>query len=78
MRFEAYYFKSFTRVKSIQEVEVRLILGNELKLTQVELFSLFYFNNVQFDDLFLKFIFNAMRILSMSLKLSVCLSFLYL
>ena len=41
-----HYSKSFSRVKSSQEEKVRFILGNELKLTQIELFSFFYFKRV--------------------------------
>ena len=34
-----HYFKSFNRVQSTQDEKARFIKGNELKLTQVELFS---------------------------------------
>ena len=44
--FESIIFKSFSRVKSIQDQKVHLIEENELKLTQVELLSCFYFKSV--------------------------------
>ena len=34
----AHYFKLFNQVKSTQDEKERFIKGNELKLTQVELF----------------------------------------
>ena len=40
-----HYFKSFSRVKSSQD-EVRFVEGNELKSSQVELLSFFYFISV--------------------------------
>ena len=51
MRFEFFqitpvwmhHFKSFSRVKSTQDEKARFIKGNELKLTQVELFSFLFF-----------------------------------
>ena len=36
-----HYFKSFSGVKSTQDEKVRFIEGNELKLTQVVIFSFF-------------------------------------
>ena len=41
-----HYFKSFSRVKSTQDEKVRFILENELKLTQAELLSFFYFKSI--------------------------------
>ena len=41
-----HHFKSFSRVKSTQDEKVRLIKGNELKLTQDELLSFFFFKRV--------------------------------
>ena len=35
------YFKSFNRIKSTENKKVRFILGNQLKLIQVELYSFF-------------------------------------
>ena len=40
-----HYFKSLSRVKSTQDVKMSFNQGNELKLTQVELLSFFYFKN---------------------------------
>ena len=39
-------FNSFSRAKSTENEMVRFIQGNELRLTQVELLSFFYFKNV--------------------------------
>ena len=41
-----HYFKSFNRVQSSQDEKARFIKGNELKLTQVELFSFLFFKRV--------------------------------
>ena len=41
------HFKSFSRVKPTQDQKVRFFQGNELKLTQVELFSFFHFKIVK-------------------------------
>ena len=38
-----HYFKSLNRVQSTQDEKARLIKGDELKLTQTELFSLLFF-----------------------------------
>ena len=38
-----HYFKLNNRVQSTQDEKARFIKGNELKLTQVELFSFFFF-----------------------------------
>ena len=40
------FFKLLSREKSIQDEKVRFIKGNELKLTQVELFLFFFFKRV--------------------------------
>ena len=37
-----YHFKSFSQTKSIKGEKALFIKGNELKLTQVELFSFFF------------------------------------
>ena len=50
MRFEltqitqiwVHYFKSFNRLQSTQDEKARFIKGNELKLTQVNLFSFLF------------------------------------
>ena len=39
-------FKTISREKSTQDAKMSFFLGNELKLTQVELLSFFYFKNV--------------------------------
>ena len=45
--FECIILKELSRVKSTQdEKDVRLIKGNELKLTQAELHSFFIFKSV--------------------------------
>ena len=44
-----HYFKLFIRVKSTQDEKMRFFLGNQLKLTQVELLSFFYFKSVQLE-----------------------------
>ena len=44
----AHNFKSFSRVKQVQDEKVSFIEGNELKLIQVELFLFFYFKSVYF------------------------------
>ena len=41
-----HYFKSFTREKSTKDAKVLFYQGNELKLTQVYLFSFLYFNSM--------------------------------
>ena len=41
-----HFFKPFRPEKSIQSEKVRFIKGNELRLTQVELFSVFIFKSV--------------------------------
>ena len=41
-----HYFKLFNRVQSTQDEKARFIKGNELKLTQIELFSFFFFKRV--------------------------------
>ena len=38
----AHYLKLFNRVQSTQDEKARFINGNELKLTQVELFSFLF------------------------------------
>ena len=38
----AHYFKLLNRVQPTQDEKARFIKGNELKLTQVELFSFFF------------------------------------
>ena len=38
-----HHFKSFTQAKSTQDEEVRLIVGSELNLTQIELLPFFFF-----------------------------------
>ena len=38
-----HYFKSFYKVEKSQDEKTRFIKGNELKLTQVELFSFLFF-----------------------------------
>ena len=40
-----HHFKSFIRVKLTQDEKVSLFKRNELKLTQVELFSFFHFKS---------------------------------
>ena len=45
-RVWAYYFKFFNWVQSTQDEKARFIKGNELKLTQVELFSFLFFKTV--------------------------------
>ena len=45
MKFR-FFLKSLTQEKLIQEMKVRFIKGNELKLTQVELLSFFIFKSV--------------------------------
>ena len=40
-----HHFKKFSGVKSTQDEKVCVIQGNQLKLTQVELISFFYFKN---------------------------------
>ena len=42
------YFKSFYRVQKTQDEKARFIKGNELKLTQVELFSFLFFKREQY------------------------------
>ena len=44
------YLKSLSRIKLIQYEKVRFFKGNELKLTQVELHSLFHFKRVVFQN----------------------------
>ena len=54
MRFEftqinqvlMHYFKFFSRAKSIQRQKVRIIQGNESKLTQSELLLFSYFKSI--------------------------------
>ena len=41
-----HYFKSFNREQSTQDKKARFIKGNELKLSQAELFSFFFFKRV--------------------------------
>ena len=41
-QISAHYFKLFNRVQSTQDEKARFIKGNELKLTQVELFSFLF------------------------------------
>ena len=41
------YFKSFNGVQSTQDEKVRFIKGNELKLSEVELFSFLFFKSVK-------------------------------
>ena len=43
----ALYFKLFNRVQSSQDEKARFIKENELKLTQVELFSFLFFKKVR-------------------------------
>ena len=38
-QFRMHYFKSFNPVKSTRDMKTSFTLGNELKLTQIELFS---------------------------------------
>ena len=38
-----HYFKSFNRVKSIEDKKMRFFKGNELKLTQTALLSFLHF-----------------------------------
>ena len=45
-----HYFKSLNRVKSTQDETVRFAKENELKLTQVELLSIF-FQSVRIKEL---------------------------
>ena len=51
-----HYFKSFIREKSTQDKNVRFIKGNELKLTQVELLSFFFFSESTYCLLFFSLI----------------------
>ena len=46
-----HHFKSFNQVMSTQNVKMCFIKGNELKLTQVELFLFIFFKgiNVKFE-----------------------------
>ena len=49
-QISAHYFKLFNRVQSTQDEKARFIKGNELKLTQVELFSFLFFKRVKCRD----------------------------
>ena len=46
----AHYFKLFNRVQSTQDEKARFIKGNQLKLTQVEIFSFLFFKRVCLKD----------------------------
>ena len=42
-----YFWKSLSRETSAQDEKVRLVTGNDLKITQVELLSFLIFKSVQ-------------------------------
>ena len=45
-----HYSKLFYRVQSTKDEKARFIKGNELKLTQVELFSFLFFKRGQYGE----------------------------
>ena len=53
----AHYFKLFNRVQSTQDEKERFVKGNELKVTQVELFSFFNFKSALERKLLQKYYF---------------------